>query len=1397
MFFECRVNVPECSPLFAEAKEAFLKGEVLRARELTLDLQKQGRWNIPEDALLCGDLSRACGDHLQFCATMKMAFKKWPESRRVKVGYAVAQSGRFYTLQALALLEELFADSPDHEKALLASEFAATYARGRFQTSAAAWIEKTQSFDHGDDPKVFYNLAFAASSNRDWEKSLLFGNQALRLAPFWLHVRRLVADALLANGELQAANQLLADGRQTAYRDAGYEYFLAVQSFTTGHMEATSRLIRQFQNDWPFAKDFIKPSRVLLAFALWNCGKLEEAREVALASEIQKTVELFASVSATAGNRKIIPTPLISQESYLCVPTSVMMVAAAQEVELNPRELFVRMLGRDGTQLWRMAEEMQRREFQVHFVNATHDAIRGMIDQGIPLIGELEDVMNGHVEVICGYDDDLKVYYVRDPAHWSIGMFSFADLEPRYAMSCHSLIALVSPAKQKTVQLKPEWLSQAGELLNRFAAACIQGKVAEAEYLKSALPEDGVAAFKCASWGKGITHRLTEHRQTIERFSHNTQAPIVGRIQGLLQLATPNRIDELLELVKQQHEQLGWWIVEYFKLLSCSHKGQWQEVLALSDKLLARHCAFDVLWTHRATAFLELGKPELAQKMLATALDISPQSREIQDRIRSITRIIVPFDEKEKELLRAMQDFPDYHPLKEDYAILLLESDRGLAYEKWELEYQKYFPKMPQSYQRLATWYVNQGRPGRARKVLENGRQIIGLEELPYLEFEEKTAAGAAVDAAAAEDNAALLKAAERAIFSEKFENPDELQSVQKLQARHHEGKLSWYEYNQLLAIRLHGVLQAQQFANNFKVKESIAAMLPEQLPGTPLLTLDYFLDQCHWNQFPRLAMTAVLEWSRRICEGQALSPNLQFSLGFLKECCNDLKEAENDFKNLQENFPSYYAPQYRLGEILFQRGDWEEAIKAHQAAVSLRPGLPGSWERLTEIHFRMSKIDAAVSCLKKLCQCSPYSFEALDRLLDVILRHHGWQEARNELEAASQQHHEAEACRVFLARILLDGGELEQAQAIAGLPLEIPELARYHCITQLNLALALQKYTDADEIIQAALEKWPQDSYFHQQKAKRLAQKEAEGTVAYLESLFSQGIADPILAQMYLEMLRQEKLQNVINVITAAKASHKIHLAETFAHCFREPPYVALKMEFLSWLNKNLPHLYHLREEFVEELWLLERHYEAREVAASLHKQDPENPAWLALLAKCLEAYDPQQALQHLTQAYAYTGSVDHLTQMASCYLKLGEKTTACSHYWQALERNPYEVSALVNLFLFGDKKEKLMHLFFSAVQKGYGVYMQMFHLAALEIARYFETTVPPNWGGWAMRRLEIIKHQRSGYSDEEERLGKAIFVWLRRQGKKQEAKAYTPPLWARLKLLNWPGTTWVPPEK
>jgi hypothetical protein len=117
-----------------------------------------------------------------------------------------------------------------------------------------------------------------------------------------------------------------------------------------------------------------------------------------------------------------------------------------------------------------------------------HEAIIGLLDRGLPLIGVLEGIFNSHVDVITGYNSRLQVFYIRDPEHWSPLVIPFDFCFQRYALH-DGVIAIIESDDRDSIDFANRWrcdelsalfdLQQATFLGDRLAAesatACITG----------------------------------------------------------------------------------------------------------------------------------------------------------------------------------------------------------------------------------------------------------------------------------------------------------------------------------------------------------------------------------------------------------------------------------------------------------------------------------------------------------------------------------------------------------------------------------------------------------------------------------------------------------------------------------------------------------------------------------------------------------------------------------------------------------------------------------------------------------------------------------------------------------------------------------------------------------
>ena len=61
------------------------------------------------------------------------------------------------------------------------------------------------------------------------------------------------------------------------------------------------------------------------------------------------------------------------------------------------------MQTRNGTPMWKMVEAMKTLGFQTVCVKPESAIVEAMLEQGVPLIGELSGVFSGHVDAVCGF----------------------------------------------------------------------------------------------------------------------------------------------------------------------------------------------------------------------------------------------------------------------------------------------------------------------------------------------------------------------------------------------------------------------------------------------------------------------------------------------------------------------------------------------------------------------------------------------------------------------------------------------------------------------------------------------------------------------------------------------------------------------------------------------------------------------------------------------------------------------------------------------------------------------------------------------------------------------------------------------------------------------------------
>jgi tetratricopeptide (TPR) repeat protein len=1357
------------------------------------------------DAVLCSDISCACALLGEAFATIRLARRRFPDDLTLAFEWCRVQAVRGQVVAAMRSAEELLARVSGSPRLLVLCLLASLTAQIGLGGRSQQYISELGGSGQISDPRVWFELASAAMSLREWDAAIERAAYAVSLAPKWPRARIFLAEALLARGHTDRSLQTVRECLGLGIEDAGLELMAGLQLFQGGDHRTSFELLLRFEYTW------VRPRRTasireLIEHLPWRLDQLDHGLQRLQPADAELCRRLQAH--ATAGRRLLIPIPVMCQERVLCVPTSVAMAAGAQGDPLDPNQLYVAMGGREGTAMWLMREEMLRRGYTVEIVCAEPEVIRALLDQGVSLIGQLEGVFNNHVEVICGYDTGSGVLFIRDPESWMPAIMKEEGLATRYELSGAGLIALVPPARQPQVSISPSWRAPVAASLLELERACALSDLEAAEAAHRAIPDDSPAVIRRDSVGRGITLTPAQYARSMQAIARAPERPL-ARVRAIMALDSPDLIDEVLESLEDPRKELGAITLRFINLMLQRGEGHWQELLGNIDWLLKRLPNVDSLWLMRAEALAELGRTTESQASVANALELSPDSAWVRNRARILFPTRRPVSEEIQELLGLIERYPYSHELKHDLAILQRSNDDGLAYEQAEQVCAHHHPRLTESYARRAYWYLVQERPDLARAVLDQGRVLIGEEELPKWQFElngepaevvspaagNENEAGAA-DAAAA-DKTALLNTAqleveavvERPGRSDR-ETPPSVRQLRRLQAR---GELQWFEAAELLGLELN--LAAAGADNAEAAVAATRRLLPQHLPGPHISALGLVLDRTQLTAFPRQVAELMLSWARTLGEGATLPPEVRFHLGLLQETCGDFNSAQRAYEALAEEHPGYAAPFFRLGMLLARKGDLAASLDAHNRAVAGNPSLDGSLDQIIALCRHLDKADEAVAAQRAMCRLYPYHPEVYMDLVLLTRELHGYLVAWEEKDEQGTHQTPAVRAQVY-ARLLAEAGCLELARKMAGSRAPESERERYWALTtSLICALSDNDNRQIESLLATGLSAFPDDLWLLSLQGDRLGRRDPTAAFHHYQGILLRGVAQEHFARRFLQLIETEHALKAIALLEAAETGLRPALAAAMSTALYDIGKLEERLKLLQWCHQHLPDALDLREELAYQLAAAGHGREAVQVAQLLYQTDPRSPHWLHLMGFCLRRVNPEQALRFHAQEHRLTGSVACLSQIGLCYQAMGQPAKARETLLQVLKRAPENAVALTAMVQSGEPPGQYYHAFCAAIERSQGVDIPFFHVSAVLAALATDSVLPPHWLQTARKRFQVSLAEAE--SGEQLQLGQALAEWFEAWGNPAEARrirGLAARNGSRRLDLTWPGQRWIP---
>jgi tetratricopeptide (TPR) repeat protein len=731
-----------------------------------------------------------------------------------------------------------------------------------------------------------------------------------------------------------------------------------------------------------------------------------------------------------------------------------------------------------------------------------------------------------------------------------------------------------------------------------------------------------------------------------------------------------------------------------------------------------------------------------------------------------------------------------------ELAHILRDGADGLEYEAALKDCIRYLPRCPEGYNQLAGWYMMQQREDLACKVLGEGRELIGAEELPLWDFEHDDDAPAAESEESADSASAgrgkneLLSELPKAVLEgAPAVKPLDIDELRELVDMRETGKLTWFESSFVLAMYIRALVRSTAPELQASFPERLQELLPDQMQGPTALAIDHALDTMEPLELPRSAAGPLMEWVDRLTEPDSRPCALSFNRAVLRELSGDLNGAESDYRSILVEHKEYMPPQYRLGVIAFERGDLKEAIHCFKGVLASVPGTIGAMKALVDLNLKVGDDGEALRVQRLLTELLPYSFEEISTYTAGIHHVKGIDAA---LAAAESPRHEPATVAAVKARLLANDEQFDKALAVLDGISDVSPHGSHALFTRVQCADGKFDFSRMRQLVDEGLEEWPDEVWLIGMKADHMREIGDSNLAAFLRRALERGVTDPRLTSVFLEVA-SDGVQAAVDLIEDAPEVRRDALAYSCAAAFDESGARGDFLAFLKWSGANLPHLIELRHELAVQLAFSGDPDGAVAIAAELLDDAPDDPRRLALMATCEQGRNPTLAIEYLNREYALTTSSDCLCRMAMCEQLRNDFSAAERTYVKVLDRSPHNQQALTGLYMLGaDIRDRFDDICVSLESQAVAE-QPLFHIIAVNVAKQRRMVLPVAWLTSAIERWHRLEHDLEG-QDERQRIGKGIAAWLKKWGDKEGARRFQPGLIARIRLFGWPGASWVP---
>ena len=273
---------------------------------------------------------------------------------------------------------------------------------------------------------------------------------------------------------------------------------------------------------------------------------------------------------------KLLEVPMIYQKHMTCAPASLAALSQYFGVEAD-HEKIAEEICYGGTRdiaeyEWGLTQGFCAFEFDLQWPVA-----KQLLDQALPFALATQDGNDGHMQVICGYDENRGTYLIMDPSYHTLREMLTKQAETYYQHCGPRCLLLLPPGKKSLLDGIELPVTELHKLDHAFHKALEVHQVSEAE-------------LQCEQMrALDRSHRLTLHAQRSLAIYRNNEVDVLAKTEALLALdknvpyLQHSRVSSLLALARREEALM------YMRELTKDAETHISTIMRLADELRHDH----------------------------------------------------------------------------------------------------------------------------------------------------------------------------------------------------------------------------------------------------------------------------------------------------------------------------------------------------------------------------------------------------------------------------------------------------------------------------------------------------------------------------------------------------------------------------------------------------------------------------------------------------------------------------------------------------------------------------------------------------------------------------------------------------------------------------------------